>query len=580
MRKSWLFFLIFLILTGLTFGALGGAAAQEPPAAQAPGDRLTLSGVVKSPQGKGVKEVEIEVRVNGQLVRPLGKEEEISTSSSGGFVAEFLLPPGTLPAARVEVSGHKPSWQPLPPTPVKVVASGEDSQGNRSFTANHTFTLKRAVTPAFWIATIVLLGVYVLIAAEVMHRTLAALLGAAVILFVTYTAGTFDKSYFILSFEDAMRAIDMNVIFLLMGMMIIVGVLKKTGLFQWLAYKSYALARGNIFVLSFILQIVTAVTSAFLDNVTTMLLLIPVTIEIAVTLKINPMHLLIPEVFASNVGGTATLIGDPPNILIGSYAKLTFAQFVMNLALVCAVCLMGTALWFLWWYKKGYLAAVVKDVNRTIAYLKEEYRITNKKLTAMGLGILAFVIFLFIIHGVLHMEPSIAALIGAMVLLVISRVDIVEMLEHEVEWPTLVFFIALFMVIAGAEETGLIQMIAEWVLNVSKGNITIAIIMILWVSAIASAFIDNIPFTATMLPIVLFLNESMGVTNNVLWWSLALGACLGGNGTMIGASANVVTVGLAEKAGYHISFLGYMRACWWPMMITVIICMAYLLLFY
>jgi len=580
MRKSWLFFLIFLILTGLTFGALGGAAAQEPPAAQAPGDRLTLSGVVKSPQGKGVKEVEIEVRVNGQLVRPLGKEEEISTSSSGGFVAEFLLPPGTLPAARVEVSGHKPSWQPLPPTPVKVVASGEDSQGNRSFTANHTFTLKRAVTPAFWIATIVLLGVYVLIAAEVMHRTLAALLGAAVILFVTYTAGTFDKSYFILSFEDAMRAIDMNVIFLLMGMMIIVGVLKKTGLFQWLAYKSYALARGNIFVLSFILQIVTAVTSAFLDNVTTMLLLIPVTIEIAVTLKINPMHLLIPEVFASNVGGTATLIGDPPNILIGSYAKLTFAQFVMNLTLVCAVCLVASALWFLWWYKKGYLAAVVKDVNRTIAYLKEEYRITNKKLTAMGLGILAFVIFLFIIHGVLHMEPSIAALIGAMVLLVISRVDIVEMLEHEVEWPTLVFFIALFMVIAGAEETGLIQMIAEWVLNVSKGNITIAIIMILWVSAIASAFIDNIPFTATMLPIVLFLNESMGVTNNVLWWSLALGACLGGNGTMIGASANVVTVGLAEKAGYHISFLGYMRACWWPMMITVIICMAYLLLFY
>ena len=580
MRKSWLFFLIFLILTGLTFGALGGAAAQEPPAAQAPGDRLTLSGVVKSPQGKGVKEVEIEVRVNGQLVRPLGKEEEISTSSSGGFVAEFLLPPGTLPAARVEVSGHKPSWQPLPPTPVKVVASGEDSQGNRSFTANHTFTLKRAVTPAFWIATIVLLGVYVLIAAEVMHRTLAALLGAAVILFVTYTAGTFDKSYFILSFEDAIRAIDMNVIFLLMGMMIIVGVLKKTGLFQWLAYKSYALARGNIFVLSFILQIVTAVTSAFLDNVTTMLLLIPVTIEIAVTLKINPMHLLIPEVFASNVGGTATLIGDPPNILIGSYAKLTFAQFVMNLTLVCAVCLVASALWFLWWYKKGYLAAVVKDVNRTIAYLKEEYRITNKKLTAMGLGILAFVIFLFIIHGVLHMEPSIAALIGAMVLLVISRVDIVEMLEHEVEWPTLVFFIALFMVIAGAEETGLIQMIAEWVLNVSKGNITIAIIMILWVSAIASAFIDNIPFTATMLPIVLFLNESMGVTNNVLWWSLALGVCLGGNGTMIGASANVVTVGLAEKAGYHISFLGYMRACWWPMMITVIICMAYLLLFY
>jgi Na+/H+ antiporter NhaD/arsenite permease-like protein len=460
------------------------------------------------------------------------------------------------------------------------VAAGTDAQGRRLFEAEADLTLARRLTPAFWVASLVLLLVYALIAAEVMHRTLAALLGAALVLFISYTAGTFDKSYFILSFEDAMRAIDMNVIFLLMGMMIIVGVLKKTGLFQWLAYKSYALARGNVFVLSFILQIVTAVISAFLDNVTTMLLLIPVTIEIAVTLKINPVYLLIPEVFASNVGGTATLIGDPPNILIGSYAKLTFAQFVVNLTLVCAVCLVGSALWYLWWYKKGYLEADVQDVNRTIAYLKEEYRITDRKLTVMGLGVLAFVIFLFIVHGVLHMEPSVAALIGSMLLLVISRIDIVEMLEHEVEWPTLIFFIALFMVIAGAEETGLIQMIAEWVLNVSKGNLTIAIIMILWVSAIASAFIDNIPFTATMLPIVMFLNESMGVTNNVLWWSLALGACLGGNGTMIGASANVVTVGLMEKAGYHVSFLGYMRACWWPMMITVIISMGYLLLFY
>ncbi|MDI6853983.1 MAG: ArsB/NhaD family transporter [Deltaproteobacteria bacterium] len=545
-----------------------------------PGDRLTLSGVVKNPQGKGVKEVEIEVLVNGRHVKPLGADEEIVTGSKGSFVEEFQLPAGTLPDARIEIKASKPSWQTLTAAVDAVAQTGTDEKGNRLFQATQNLPLKRAVVPAFWIATLVLMATYVLIAAEVMHRTLAALLGAAVILFITYTAGTFDKSYFILSFEDAIGAIDMNVIFLLMGMMIIVGVLKKTGLFQWLAYKSYALARGNIFILSFILQVVTAVTSAFLDNVTTMLLLIPVTIEIAVTLKVHPLTLLVPEVFASNVGGTATLIGDPPNILIGSYAKLTFAQFVVNLALICGVCLVISCLWYLWWYKKGYLEAEVKDVDRTIGYLREEYRITDKKLTVMGLGILGFVIFLFVVHGVLHMEPSIAALIGAMLLLTISRVDIVEMLEHEVEWPTLVFFIALFMVIAGAEETGLIQMIAEWVLNVSQGNLTIAIIMILWVSAIASAFIDNIPFTATMLPIVLFLNESMGVTNNVLWWSLALGACLGGNGTMIGASANVVTVGLAEKAGYHISFLGYMRACWWPMLLTVAICMAYLLIAY
>jgi Na+/H+ antiporter NhaD/arsenite permease-like protein len=546
-----------------------------------PGDSLTVSGVIEDAQGKGVKEVEIELLVNGQKVAPQGRDERVDTGSKGSFVGRYRLPQGALPEARVQIRAQKPSWRSAESKTVKVLEAGIDKDGNRLFQVEANLSLQRHITPAFWIAAIVLLLVYILIASEAMHRTLAAFLGAAVILFVSYTAGTFDKNYFILSFEDAMRAIDLNVIFLLMGMMIIVGVLKKTGLFQWLAYKSYALAQGNIFILSFILQVVTAVTSAFLDNVTTMLLLIPVTIEIAVTLKINPLTLLMPEVFASNVGGTATLIGDPPNILIGSYARLTFGQFVTNLALVCTVCLTLTSLWYLWWYKKGYLQAEVKDVDRAVAYMKEEYRITNKKLTVMGLGVLGFVILLFVLHGILHMEVSVAALMGAMVLLAITRVDIVEMLEKEVEWPTLVFFIALFMVIAGAEETGLIQIIAEWVKEVSGGNLTAAIVMVIWVSAIASAFIDNIPFTATMLPIIAFLNQTIpGTESGVLWWSLSLGACLGGNGTMIGASANVVTVGLAEKAGCHISFLAYMKACWWPMMITVTICMIYLLIAY
>ncbi len=555
-------------------GTLSLAAAPAPPA----GDRLSVAGVINNPQGKGVKEVEVEVLVNGHHVKTV-KGEEIVTGKSGSFLAEFILPAGTLPAGKIEVVASKPSWRPLAPTAVQVYETGVDPDGNKIFQAQGQFTLNRAITPAFWIAAIILLLVYVIIAAEWMHRTLAALLGAALVLFISYTAGTFNKEYFILSFEDAIAAIDMNVIFLLMGMMIIVGVLKKTGMFQWLAYKSYALARGNIYILSIILMWVTAVCSAFLDNVTTMLLMIPVTIEIAVTLKVNPMSFLIPEVFASNVGGTATLIGDPPNILIGSYANLTFADFVINLTPVIVVIMVFTGVYYVYWYKKAYLKADVKDVDRTIAYLKEEYRITNVKLTVMGLALLAFTIFLFIIHGVLHMEPSIAALTGAMFLLVISRVDIVEMLEHEVEWPTLIFFIALFMVIAGAEETGLIQIIAEWVRDVSRGNLTVAVIMVLWVSAIASAFIDNIPFTATMLPIIAFLNTTIpGAENGILWWSLALGACLGGNGTMIGASANVVTVGLAEKAGYHISFLGYIKACFIPMLITVAMSNAYLLI--
>jgi hypothetical protein len=341
---------IFSLVSLVGFLAAPVLAAPAPPA----GDRLSVAGVINNPQGKGVKEVEVEILVNGHHVKTV-KAEEIVTGKSGSFLAEFLLPAGTLPEAKVEVVAQKPSWRPLAPTPVPVYETGVDQNGNKVFQGQGNFTLNRAITPAFWIATIILLLVYVIIAAEWMHRTLAALLGAALILFISYTAGTFNKGYFILSFEDAIGAIDMNVIFLLMGMMIIVGVLKKTGMFQWLAYKSYALARGNIFILSVILMWVTAITSAFLDNVTTMLLMIPVTIEIAVTLKVNPMSFLIPEVFASNAGGTATLIGDPPNILIGSYANLTFADFVVNLTPIIIICMVLTAVYYVYWYKKDYL---------------------------------------------------------------------------------------------------------------------------------------------------------------------------------------------------------------------------------
>jgi len=568
---------IFLFAANLIVLLCAPGFPATPPS---PGDRLSLSGFIKNMQGNGVKEAEVEVLLDGQPLAPAGKHETIHTGSQGNFLAVFRLPQGTLPEARVEVEVNKPSWQEIGPSPVVPIQVGTDEQGNRLFQSQVELTMKRQVTPALWLAAAVLLLVYIIIAAELMHRTLAALLGAAVILFITYTLGTFNKNYFILSFEDAIQAMDMNVIFLLMGMMIIVGVLKKTGLFQWLAYKSYALARGNVFILSCILKVITAVASAFLDNVTTMLLMIPVTIEIAVTLKINPIALLIPEVFASNVGGTATLIGDPPNIIIGSYAKLTFMAFVVNLVWIVLICMVVTLIYCIYWYKKDYLQADVKDVERNIEFLREEYKITNKKLLILSLLSLGFVIFLFIIHGVLHMEPSIAALMGAMLLLALAREDIVEMLEHEVEWPTLIFFMALFIVVAGAEETGLIQIIAEWVADVSMGSLVIAVVMVLWVSALASAAIDNIPFTATMLPIIAFLNETIpGAESGILWWSLALGACFGGNGTMIGASANVVTVGLAEKAGYHISFLYYMRACFLPMVITVILATFYLVFF-
>jgi Na+/H+ antiporter NhaD/arsenite permease-like protein len=576
-KRQGIFFLIsvWLILTP------GLSATTARAADPAPQDRLSLAGSILNTEGRGVKEADVEVLVNGRHVKPEGKKPAIITGSQGNFLARFHLPAGALSGARVEVQAKKPNWRDLPPAPVTLLPGGRDQSGHTLFQAQVHLTLHRAVTPAFWIATLVLFLVYALIAFELMHRTLAAFLGAAAIMFISYVAGTFNPGYFILSFEDASRAIDLNVIFLLMGMMIIVGVLKKTGLFQWLAYKSFAMARGNIYVLAGILMVITAVASAFLDNVTTMLLMIPVTIEIAVALKLNPIALLIPEVFASNVGGTATLIGDPPNILIGSYANLSFGAFLHNLTGIIIVCMVFATAFYIFWYRRSYKEAEVKDVERTTAYMKEEYRITDKRLLIKCLVMLGFTILLFILHGVFHMEPSIAALTGAMLLLAVSGVDIVEMLEHEVEWPTLVFFMALFIVVAGAEETGLIQFIAEWVAHLSRGNLVVAVVLVLWVSAIASAAIDNIPFTATMLPIVAFLNHNIpGAESGVLWWALALGACLGGNGTMIGASANVVTVGLAEKAGYHISFMAYMKACLAPMLVTVAISTVYLLLAY
>ncbi len=577
MKRNWLIVAGFLTVFWAFSAGTWASEGKQPGKPTGPMDTLIVSGTITNLQGKAVKEVGLHFFLNGEK---LELEEEVGTSKAGVFEAQLKVPKGTLPSAKVEVEAAKPSFQTSARMVLdKVLPERVDEKGNTVFLAHQSLKMKRAVSPAFWIATLVLLLVYALIAFEVMHRTLAALLGAALLMFITYTVGTFNSDYTILKFEDAMQAMDMNVIFLLMAMMIIVGVMKKTGIFQWLAYKSFQVARGNVFALAAVLMFVTAFTSAFLDNVTTMLLIIPVTIEIAVTLKINPVHLLLPEAFASNVGGTATLIGDPPNIMIGSYAKLSFVDFVQNLTIICFICLVVIIIYFLYWYKKGYLKAEVGDIPKMINHLREEYRITNARLLVYSGIVLAITIFLFIIHGALHMEPSIAALVGAALLLVISRVDIVEMLEKEIEWPTLIFFMMLFIVVAGAEETGLIQMIADWVKDVSGGSLVVSILMILWVSALASAIIDNIPFTATMLPIVAYLTTVIpGAQHGVLWWALSLGACLGGNGTMIGASANVVTVGMAERAGYPISFMYYLKAAFIPMIITVILCSFWLLL--
>ncbi|MBU4262298.1 MAG: ArsB/NhaD family transporter [Proteobacteria bacterium] len=550
-------------------------------------DILAVFGKIVNPHGVGVGDADVEVEVNGTPLatgKPGGHGAGaggLKTELDGTFQANFEVPPGSLEGATIKITAYKPSYakDSLTITQDKMARTGNE------YMVRANVTIKRATGPAFWIATTVFVLAYILISFELLHRTLAAMLGAATMLVISYTFGTLNPEYHILSYESAIKAIDMNVILLLMGMMIIIGILKHTGLFQWCAYKSYQLARGNVIVLSVILMSFTAVTSAFLDNVTTMLLLTPVSIEIALSLGISPIALLIPLILASNIGGTATLIGDPPNIMIGSYAGLTFMEFVKNLTPVCIVSMLVLFVYSKIAYGKEYGKAKVDDIQAFIAKLREEYKITDGTLLTVGGIIMAIVISMFLTHGYWHMEVSIAAIFGASLLftygLLTKKIKLLELIEKDIEWTTLLFFMFLFMLVGGVEETGLLDIIADGVLNLSGGNLAVSICLILWVSAIMSAFVDNIPFTATMLPIVAYLTGVIpGAESGVLWWALAFGACFGGNGTMIGASANVVTLGIAESAGYSIKFVAYMKVAFLYMMISVAIANVWLLMFY
>ncbi len=537
------------------------------------GDLIDVSGLVLDPHKEPVDESEVTVLVNGKEV------DRVQTASNGQFISRFMLAKGVIESATLEIVARKTSFK---PQIVELKGDQFAKLGNHYF-LSQDIVIFRAPGPAFWISTIVFVLAYVLIALELLHRTVAAMLGAALMLLISYTIGTLNPDFHILSFEAAIHAIDLNVIFLLMGMMIIVGVLKHTGVFQWCAYISYRMARGNVFLLMVYLIIFTAASSAFLDNVTTMLLLTGVAIEIAVSLAINPLFILIPLVLASNVGGTATLIGDPPNIMIGSYAGLSFMDFVTALALVCLISLIVLLVFTRLIWGKAYASANIQNVEEFIQELKNEYRITDPKLLAYGLGVLGFAIFLFLSHGYWHMEVSVAAVMGAAILLTIAvltdRVDLIELIEKDIEWPTLMFFIFLFMLVGAVEETGLLALIADWILHLSKGNFMAACALILWVAAIMSAFVDNIPFTATMLPIVAYLSTVITGAENTLWWALALGACFGGNGTIIGASANVVTLGIAEARGYRMTFLGFMKTAFPYMIVTVLIAHIWLVIF-
>lgn len=396
----------------------------------------------------------------------------------------------------------------------------------------------------------VLLIVYGLIAFNLINRTVAALFGALLIGILAYI-------FRFATVEQIIHFIDFSTIGLLMSMMIIVGILGRTGFFQVIAYKTARISKGSPWKTLVTLTILTAFLSAILDNVTTILLVLPVTLELSKAFDMDPRPYILSEIFASNIGGTATLVGDPPNIMIGSKAHLGFTAFLYNLAPIVFIdlgILIGVMM--LLYGKK--LKKMRKYPEIKMQKLEEKYRIVDISLYYKSIFILILTVSLFIIGEFFGVPPVAAAFTGATLLLILSGEDIWNALEH-VEWPTLLFFAGLFVVVGGIERLGVLETIAEGVISLSTRNIILAMITVVWASAMISAIIDNIPFTATMIPVIFSVASTLKVPSDPLFWALSLGACMGGNATIIGASANVVGINIGERHGILIDFKSFLK---------------------
>lgn len=398
---------------------------------------------------------------------------------------------------------------------------------------------------SFYIAIGVFLTTYAIIISEKLHRTIVALFGATLMILLA-----------IINQEAAIEGIDFNTLGLLIGMMVIVGIAKDSGMFQYVAIQAAKLGKGRPIPIFMLLGGIVALFSAFLDNVTTVLLMVPVTFVLTNNLKVNPKPYLIGTILLSNIGGAATLIGDPPNILIGSAANLSFNAFLVNLAPVCLVIIVATLAMLYFKYR----SQLVSSGESAEAIMKFDAReaITDKPLLIKSLLVLSLVIVGFITHSITHIEGATIAMGGAALLLLLTVHDPEEHLRN-VEWGTIFFFIGLFILVTGLEHVGAIRMMAEKLIEVTAGDMTATTLTILWGSAIFSAVVDNIPFVATMIPLIKDVGAITGLPLGPLWWALALGADIGGNATLVGASANVVVSGIASREGHKIGFWEYMK---------------------
>jgi Na+/H+ antiporter NhaD/arsenite permease-like protein len=420
------------------------------------------------------------------------------------------------------------------------------------------------------LSAIVLLFVYIALSFEMVHRTTVALFGAIVAIGIAVLTGLFTTGE---SFEFSVRVIDFNTIGLLLGMMIIVAILSETGIFQYVGIKASKICKGNLWKLMIILCTFTAITSMFIDNVTTILLMVPVTISVFRTFKVSPVPFILAMVLSSNVGGASTLIGDPPNIMIGSAANIDFNSFILHMGPTIAVSFVASMALLKFFFRKE-LKSQVHNLDQ-ILNEDEHLLLKDKILFKKSIIVLLGVVILFIVHGSIDLEPSVIALGGAAVLLLVSKAQPGKVL-NEVDWPTLFFFIGLFIIIGVSEEAGMIKLLSSAAIGITGGEPWSTFVMIIWLSAFASAFVDNIPFTATMIPLIHTINTNPTIAAyfgqlpiSPLWWALSLGANLGGNGTLIGSSAGIIAAGLSEKHSYPITFNRFLKVGFPFMILTV-----------
>ena len=448
---------------------------------------------------------------------------------------------------------------------------------------------KKNIAPVLSISALVLISIYIILSLEIIHRGSLALLGATIIVSAAVGFGALQPEEsldFIIE-----EAIDFNTIGLLLGMMVIVAILGETGVFYWVGIKATNLSKGNLWKLMVLLSTFTAVASMFIDNVTTILLMVPVTLSIVRILKVPPIPFILSQALVSNIGGSATLIGDPPNILIGSAANIDFNSFLIYMGPTVAIVFVASLLLLKFFFRKDLQIKEEEQhkqqrplengnndnnslTNELIQY-KEGSLIKDKNLLMKCMIVLVGVIALFSLQNLHHLEVSVIALGGAAVLLVITRAHF-EKILHEVDWSTLIFFTGLFIIVGIAQHVGLIGILSSVAINLTGGNFWNTYIMVIWLAGIASAFVDNIPFTATMIPLVEALNADPKIAQIVdefeispLWWALALGADFGGNGTLIGSSAGVVAAGLSERFGYRITFIRWLKIGFPFMLITL-----------